>query len=155
MVLRRVGKRFVDVLVNGTQVDSFEQTGERAGYDVGVSDDPTTITSEFSGDVTLPANTDWEIAKYDGWTQRPPDEIRITTETYGQDYIEIEIYDSEGILFSVSSESPFTGWETARGELDRVKIGNTSANEALIDFTIGYRYTGVQSGFTVDGATQS
>jgi len=167
MVLRRVGRQFVDVLVNGTQVDSFEQTGERADYDVSVSDDSTSFETVFQGrtEFDIPDNTTVQLASQyglnaegsEGIDGRTPDEVRLRgSANKGNGEVNVFIKDSNNnVLANTTGTLADSGWIDASNNFEDLGIENDSGTNSLIEWELMLRYNGIQSGFTVNGATQS
>lgn len=156
MVLRRVGRRVVDVLVNGTQVDSFEQTGERADYDVAVSGKSQTITTEMNGQAAILGSQTFQMVDTPSFEQDSPDSVRLSVEASGGD-VRISIRNIFTEVASVSGESPDTGWvsQPDNGGFASIKIENQSSTQTNIDYSLRLRHEGISPGFSVDGATQS
>jgi len=166
MVLKRVGERVVDVLVNGAQQASYTQTQERADYDVAVSDDSTTFETRYvgeyqgipDGDYIAPSQTyyptydDGDAAGVEG---RIPDRIRVEVYGNGGD-TRMQIRDGNGNdLYNQLNTDHDTGYlSVPSASIDFIKITNESGSSQTIDVRLTNEYT-VSSGYSIDGVTQS
>ena len=163
MGLRRVGRKTVDVLVNGVQQASYTQDQDRRDYDVSVSENSTTFETATNGRAETPSYGYVElIGGYAGsspWSQSEvgrPDRFRIQTDasTGGDHSVTVELADGSTLISNQQTGAYDSGYLDLDSPIDYIEVGEESGNSGKLYWKMHFEYT-ESPGYSIDGVTQS
>lgn len=169
MVLRPIGERALDVLVNGNVINSFTQTSETADYDVSISDNTTRKTiwtgSEFlnhDGTVQTVMETGYTKSNYPSELEAPNLRSEMGIKVYcegGAGPCTIKLYNDGSNIknIDVSRETTeWSGWfnvKQSNYNLEKIEINpNVDYQDIFYQYAIRRN---VVTGHTVNGVTKS
>jgi len=162
MVLKRVGRKTVDVLVNGTEEATYTQDQDRRDYDVAVSDDTITFTTAISGSVYADDGSVVEIhetdipqATWDIAAISRPERVRLYTNVSDGEHGAYMEWDDGTNFYSNSGTGTLdSGWIDLTAPIGHISIENMTGGNATLAWKVSFEFS-ESSGFSVDGVDQS